>query len=56
MFSGAAGWKKSLEDSDINGDDIYTIYTEEGNANPNTPAGFDDQYIVKHPERIAVQP
>ncbi len=51
MFSGAAGWKQGQNDSDVNGDDVYTIDTspESGNSNPSTPAGFDDQYIVRHP-------
>jgi len=48
MFSGAAGWKKSTEDSKVNGDDIYTIETEM-NEDPTTPADFDDQYITRHP-------
>jgi hypothetical protein len=48
MFSGAAGWKKSTEDSKVNGDDIYTIQ-KENNAYPATPANMDDQYITRHP-------
>ena len=48
MCSGAVSFKASLEDSHINGDDIYTIEPA-NNADPATPAGLDDQYIVKHP-------
>ena len=48
MFSGAVNWKKGDGDSDVNGDDIYTIQTRD-NANPATPADLDDQYIVRHP-------
>jgi len=51
MFSGAVNWKNSLDDSDVNGDDIYTIDTED-NDNASTPAGFDDQYITRHPEDV----
>ena len=56
MFSGAVNWKKSTTDSDVNGDDIYTIETEfaagETNVNASTPAGFDDQFITVHPEPV----
>jgi len=48
MFSGAVNWKTSMMDSNVNGDDIYTIQTRD-NANPATPASLDDQYIVRHP-------
>jgi len=48
MFSGAVNWKKGDENSDVNGDDIYTIDTQ-NNDNPATPAGRNDQYIVRHP-------
>jgi hypothetical protein len=48
MYSGQVNWKSSMEDSDVNGDDIYT--TEPlNNANPATPADLDDQYIIRHP-------
>ena len=48
MFSGAVNWKKGDGNSEVNGDDIYTIQTM-NNANPATPANLDDQYIVRHP-------
>jgi len=48
MFSGAVNWKAGDENSDVNGDDIYTI-DKEDNPHPDTPAGFDDQYITRHP-------
>ena len=48
MYCCAVNWKKSLEDSDVNGDDIYTI-DPLNNANIATPANLDDQYIVRHP-------
>jgi hypothetical protein len=48
MYSGAVDWKKGAENSDVNGDDIYTIETEI-NENPATPADYDDQYITRHP-------
>ena len=53
MYSGAVNWKRSAENSDVNGDNIYTIETDfpEGKSNKNseTPADLDDQYIVRHP-------
>ena len=48
MYSGQVNWKSSLEDSDVNGDDIYEIETLE-NSNSQTPADLEDQYITKHP-------
>jgi hypothetical protein len=48
MYSGAVNFRKSVADSQVNGDDIYTIQIQ-GNANPATPADLDDQYIVRHP-------
>ena len=48
MFSGAVNWRRGVEDSKVNRDDIYTIQTRD-NANPATPANLDDQYIVRHP-------
>ncbi|MDP6545440.1 MAG: hypothetical protein QGH60_15755 [Phycisphaerae bacterium] len=48
MFGGAVNWKQGAKDSNVNGDDIYTIQTR-NNANPATPADIDDQYIVRHP-------
>jgi prepilin-type N-terminal cleavage/methylation domain-containing protein len=48
MYSGQVNWKSSLEDSDVNGDDIYEIETID-NKNSQTPADLEDQYIVKHP-------
>ena len=48
MFSGAVNWKKGDGNSEVNGDDIYTIRTRD-NSNPATPADLDDQYIVRHP-------
>jgi hypothetical protein len=48
MYDGSVDRKVSYEDSNINGEDIYTIQTR-NNANPATPAGGDDQYIVRHP-------
>jgi len=54
MFSGAADWKRSNDDSYVNGDCIYSIDNRAvqgggGNANPETPKDLDDQYIIKHP-------
>jgi hypothetical protein len=53
MYNGAVNWKKSINDSDVNGDDIYTIETDlppgQSNKNSETPANLDDQYIVRHP-------
>jgi Tfp pilus assembly major pilin PilA len=51
MFSGAIGGKKGQGDSDVNGDDVYTIDTSpgSGNSTPATPANYGDQYIVRHP-------
>jgi len=49
MYSGQVSWKQSTEDSDINGDDIYMIETEDNN-NTRTPADLLDQYIVRHPQ------
>jgi hypothetical protein len=46
MYSGQVNWKSG--DSKINGDDIYTIQTN-NNANPATPANLDDTYITRHP-------
>ncbi len=48
MFSGSVNWKSGQVDSQINGDDIYTIETRD-NTNPATPADKSDQYIVRHP-------
>lgn len=48
MYSGAVGWKPGAQDSNVNGDDIYTTETQD-NSNPATPANLDDQYIVRHP-------
>jgi len=48
MYSGHVNWKQSTKNSNINGEDIYTIQTHD-NANPATPADLDDQYIVRHP-------
>jgi len=48
MYSGQVNWKSSTENSDINGDDIYTIDPND-NANPATPANILDQYIIRHP-------
>ena len=47
-YGGQADIKNSLSDSKVNGDDIYTIQTQ-NNANPATPANIDDTYIVRHP-------
>ena len=48
MYSGRVNWKASVENSDVNADDIYTIDPLK-NANPATPAGLEDQYIIRHP-------
>jgi len=48
MYSGEVRWKASIENSHVNGDDIYTIQTRD-NANPATPTDLEDQYIVRHP-------
>jgi len=48
MYSGAVNWKKGMDDSKVNGDDVYTINPQQ-NANIATPRGLDDQYIVRHP-------
>jgi len=48
MYGGQVEWKRDVEDSKVNGDDIYTIQ-KEGNANPATPANINDTYIVRHP-------
>ena len=47
-YIGAVGWKKGAEDSNVNGDDIYTIDLQEA-TDPAFPANRDDQYIVRHP-------
>jgi len=47
-YGGQVEMKWNAEDSKVNGDDIYTIQTQ-NNANPATPANIDDQYIVRHP-------
>ena len=52
MFSGAVNWKRSTDDSDVNGDDIYTIDTFGANANAATPADLNDQFITRHPKMI----
>jgi len=49
MFSGAADWKQSTEDSDVNGDCIYSI-DPRSNIDPSTPRDLDDQYIIPHPK------
>ena len=52
MYSGQVNWKGSTENSDVNGDDIYTIETYQ-NSDTQTPADLDDQYIVQAPEIIS---
>jgi len=47
-YGGYVEMKRGVEDSKVNGDDIYTIQ-KEGSANPATPANIDDTYIVRHP-------
>ena len=47
-YGGQVGMIKSIENSQVQGDDIYTIQTQ-NNANPATPANIDDTYIVRHP-------
>jgi len=54
-FSGMADWKKSTEDSEVNGDCIYSIDITktpggDGNDDPTTPKDLDDQYIIPHPK------
>jgi len=48
MYSSAVKWKQDEADSNVNGDDIYTIQTV-NNDNTATPANLDDTYIVRHP-------
>ena len=52
-YGGQADMRKSLLDSDVKGDDIYTINTDEGNpSGGQTPADRDDQYITRHPKIV----
>ena len=48
MFSGAVNRITDAKNSQVNGDDIYTI-NKQDNANGATPADLDDQYITRHP-------
>ena len=52
-YSGQVDIKKSLADSNVQGDDIYTISTNLPtgitNKDSTTPAWRDDQYITPHP-------
>ncbi|MBT3199227.1 MAG: hypothetical protein HN350_04865 [Phycisphaerales bacterium] len=47
-YSGRVEWKRSSEDSQVNGDDIYTTQTQ-NKAAPEIPANLNDQYITRHP-------
>ncbi|MDP6543610.1 MAG: type II secretion system protein [Phycisphaerae bacterium] len=47
-FSGQVNWKGGIVDSDVNGDNIYMIETEQNN-NAATPADLNDQFITRHP-------
>jgi len=56
-FSGAAQWKQSLDDSEVNGDDIYTISTntqddddDDDTGDGDVPLNIDDQFIIGHPK------
>jgi competence protein ComGC len=55
-YGGQVDMKKSLSDSNVNGDDIYTINQDPdvSNEDAETPANDSDQYITPHPiEAIA---